>query len=60
MRQKGYVVTIHFSGVKSYFVNAPDESEAEGVAHDEFANDIGDLGDYCEVTDVESQLDDDE
>ena len=27
---------------------------------DEFDNDIGDLGDYTEVTDIESQLDDDD
>ena len=60
MRQKGYCVTIHFSGTKSYFVTAPDYEEAEGVAQDEFDNDIGDLGEYTEITDVESSLDDDE
>ena len=60
MRQKGYAVTISFSGSKTYFVTAPDYEEAEGVAQDEFDNDIGDLGDYTEVTDMESQLDDDD
>ena len=60
MRQKGYAVTISFSGHKTYFVTAPDYEEAEGVAQDEFDNDIGDLSDYTEVTDIESELDDDE
>ena len=60
MRMKGYCVTIHFSGTKSYFVTAPDYEEAEGVAYDEFQNDIGDLSEYTEVTDIESELDDDE
>ena len=57
---KDYSVTIHFSGSKTYFVSAPDYEEAEGVAQDEFDNDIGDLSDYTEVTDVESELDSDE
>lgn len=59
MRTRGYAVTIHFSGSKTYFVEAPDYEEAEGVAHDEFGNDIGDLEEYTEVTDIESELDDD-
>lgn len=60
MRQKGYTVRITFVGSKTYFVTAPDYEEAEGVAQDEFQNDIGDLGEYTEITDVESELDDDE
>lgn len=60
MRMKGYCVTISFSGSKSYFVTAPDYEEAEGVAYDEFQNDIGDLSEYTEVTDMESELDNDE
>lgn len=57
---KGYAVKMHFSGTKTYFVMAPDYEEAEGVAYDEFQNDIGDLSEYTEVTDIESELDDDE
>jgi hypothetical protein len=41
-------------------VSAPDDEEAEYSAQDEFYNDIGDLSDYTEVTDVETQLDSDE
>lgn len=59
MRQKGYLVTIHYSGSKQYFVMSPDYEEAEGVASDEFTNDIGDLGEYTEITDIESELDND-
>lgn len=54
MRQKDYVVTIYFSGSKQYLVSAPDDEEAEGVAYDEFQNDIGDLGEYTEITDTET------
>ena len=60
MRMKGYCVSISYSGSKSYFVMAPDYEEAETVAQEEFDNDIGDLGEYTEITDVESSLDDDE
>ena len=60
MRMNGYCVTITYSGSKSYFVTAPDYDEAEGVAYDEFQNDIGDLGEYTEVTEIESELDNDE
>ena len=60
MRMRDYIVTIHFSGSKQYCVSAPDYEEAEGVAMDEFQNDIGDLSEYTEVTDIESELDDDE
>ena len=49
---KDFEVTLHFSGTYVTTVTAPDESEAEDVAHDELANAAGDL-DY-EVTDVES------
>jgi hypothetical protein len=59
MWMKNYAVTIHFSGSKTYFVSAPDESEAEwcGTAH--FNNDIGDLGEYTEVTEVFAEPDND-
>jgi hypothetical protein len=57
---KDYVVTVHFSGSKTYLVSAPSDDEAEYSAQDEFDNDIGDLSDYTEVTDVETQLDSDE
>ena len=60
MRTKGYCVTIRFSGSKSYYVESPDYDEAEGVAYDEFQNDIGDLGEYTEITEIESELDNDE
>jgi hypothetical protein len=60
MRMKTYAVKIHFSGTNTYIVTAPDDEEAEGVAYDEFQNDIGDLGQYTEVTDTEVELDDDE
>ena len=56
---RDYIVTIHFSGSKQYCVSAPDYEEAEGVAYDEFQNDIGDLGEYTEVTDTESEPDND-
>jgi hypothetical protein len=59
MRQKGYAVTIYFRGSKTYFVESPDYGEAEDVASDEFGNDIGDLGEYTEITDIESELDND-
>jgi hypothetical protein len=59
MRMKGYAVTIHFSGSKTYFVEAPDYEEAEDAGQDEFDNDIGDLGEYTEVTDIESEPDND-
>jgi len=54
MRMKDYIVTVHFSGSKQYLVSAPDDEEAEGVAYDEFQNDIGDLGEYTEITDTET------
>ena len=57
MRQKDYIVTIHYSGSKQYLVSAPDYEEAEGVACDEFQNDIGDMGEYTEITDIEAQED---
>jgi hypothetical protein len=60
MRMKTYAVKIHYSGTNTYIVTAPDDEEAEGVALDEFQNDIGDLGEYTEVTDIETELDDDE
>lgn len=56
---RDYIVTIHYSGSKQYSVSAPDYEEAEGVACDEFQNDIGDLGEYTEITDTESEPDND-
>ena len=32
MRMKSYAVTLYYSGSETFFVDAPDESEAEGVA----------------------------
>jgi hypothetical protein len=49
---KDFEVTLHFSGSHTFFVSAPDEEEAEGVAYDELANLAGDL--EFEVTDSES------
>jgi len=60
MRMKTYAVKIHYSGTNTYIVTAPDDEEAEDVALDEFQNDIGDLSEYTEVTDIETELDDDE
>lgn len=51
---KDYIVKVHFSGSKTYLVSAPDDEEAESVAYDEFQNDIGDLGEYTEITDTET------
>ena len=60
MRMKNYSVRIHYSGTNTYLVSAPDYEEAEGVAYDEFQNDIGDLGEYTEVTDIEAEEDGDD
>jgi len=59
MRMKSYAVKIHYSGTNTYIVTAPDYEEAEGAAYDEFQNDIGDLSEYTEVTDTESEPDND-
>jgi len=58
MRMKSYAVTLYYSGSETFFVDAPDESEAEGLAHDELAN-MHEL-DGLEVTDCESYEDNDE
>jgi hypothetical protein len=60
MRMKRYAVKIHYSGTNTYFVTAPDYEEAEGAAYDEFQNDIGDLREYTEVTDIEAEEDGDD
>jgi hypothetical protein len=60
MRMKNYAVKIHYSGTNTYFVSAPDYEEAEDVACEEFQNDIGDLGQYTEITDIESEEDSDD
>ena len=57
---KSYAVKIHYSGINTYFVTAPDYEEAEEAAYDEFQNDIGDLSQYTEVTDIEAEEDGDE
>lgn len=57
---KTYAVKIHFSGSNTYIVTAPDYEEAEDVALDEFQNDIGELSEYTEVTDIEAEEDGDE
>jgi hypothetical protein len=57
MRTRMYQVTLHYSGSETFFVSAPDESEAEDMAQDELAN-MHEL-DGLEVTDCESHEDDD-
>ena len=52
MKFRDYEVTLHFSGTHTFFVSAPDEEEAEGVAYDELSDLAGDL--EYEVTDCES------
>lgn len=49
---KDFEVTLHYSGSHTFFVSAPDEDEAIGVAHDELANLID--PDFYEVNDCES------
>ena len=58
MRMKNYCITLYYAGSETFFVSAPDESEAEGIAHDELAN-MHEL-DGLEVTDCESCEDNDE
>jgi len=60
MRMKSYAVKIHYSGTNTYFVTAPDYEEAEEAAYEEFQNDIGDLSQYTEITDIEAEEDGDE
>ena len=52
-----YEVTLYYSGSETFYVEAPGEGEAEGVAYDELAN-MHEL-DGLEVTDCESCEDDD-
>ena len=55
---KDYFVTLHYSGSETFYISAPDESEAEGIAYGELAN-MHEL-DGLEVVDCESGEDDDE
>ena len=55
---KDYFVTLHYSGSETFYISAPDESEAEGISYDELAN-MHEL-DGLEVVDCESGEDDDE
>ena len=55
---KDYFVTLYYSGSETFYISAPDESEAEGIAYDELAN-MHEL-DGLEVVDCESGEDDDE
>lgn len=52
-----YEIKLSYRGSEVFYIDAPDEGEAEGVAHDELAN-MHEL-DSLEVTDCESQEDDD-
>ena len=52
-----YEVKLYFSGSETFYVDAPDEGEAQGVAEDELAN-MHEL-DGLQVTDCESHEDDD-
>ena len=52
-----YEVKLYFSGSETFYVEAPDEGEAEDLAHDELAG-MHEL-DGLEVTDCESCEDDD-
>jgi hypothetical protein len=52
-----YEVKLYFRGSETFYIDAPDEGEAQGVAEDELAN-MHEL-DNLEVTDCESQEDDD-
>ena len=52
-----YEVTLKYSGSQTFYVEAPDEDEAIGVAYDELGN-LHQL-DNLEVIDSESTEDDD-
>jgi len=52
-----YEVTLRYRGSETFYIDAPDEGEAEGVAEDELAN-MHEL-DGLEITDCESCEDDD-
>jgi hypothetical protein len=49
---KDFEVTLHYSGSHTFYISAPDDEEAIGVAYDELANLID--PDFYEVTDSES------
>jgi hypothetical protein len=55
---KTYAVTLYYSGSETFYIDAPDEDEAQGVAYDELAN-MHEL-DGLEVIDSESCEDNDE
>jgi hypothetical protein len=50
---KDYEVTLYFSGSRTFWVNAPDEGEAEELAT-EMLNDLHQLEEDLEITDCES------
>jgi len=52
-----YEVKLYFSGSETFYIEAPDEGEAEDLAHDELDG-MHEL-DNLEVTDCESCEDDD-
>jgi hypothetical protein len=55
---KAYEVKLYFAGSKTFWVNAPDESEAEELAI-EMLDNLHQLNEDLEVTDCESHEDDD-
>ena len=55
---RSYCVTLYFAGSKTFYVDAPDEGEAEVVAQ-EMLDDLHQLDEDLEITDCESYEDDD-
>jgi hypothetical protein len=58
MMMRDYEVTLYFSGSRTFYVNAPDESEAEELAM-EMLDDLHQLDEDLEITDCECHEDDD-
>ena len=55
---RDYEVTLYFAGSRTFYINASEEGEAEEVAM-EMLSDLHELEDDLEITDCESQEDDD-
>jgi hypothetical protein len=55
---KPYEVTLYFAGSRTFWVDAPDEGEAEEIAT-EMLNELHQLDEDLEITDCESHEDDD-
>lgn len=55
---KAYEVTLYFAGSRTFWVDAPDEGEAEELAI-EMLEDLHQLDECLEITDCESHEDDD-